>query len=59
MDYSTLAKGKLQLVPLPEQEAEWRRDYNAMGIEMFFGKVPGFSEILQVAREFQDNFNSS
>ncbi len=59
MDYSTLAKGKLQLVPFPDQEAEWRRDYNAMGIEMFFGKVPEFSEILQVTREFQDNFNSS
>lgn len=58
MDYSTLTRGNLRVVPLPEQEAEWRLDYDAMKTEMFFGKVPSFDEILSVATEFQDKFNS-
>jgi len=57
MDYSTLARGRLRVVPLPEQEAEWRRDYQAMRAEMFFGEVPDFDEILRVVREFQNRFN--
>ena len=57
MDYSTLSRGKLRVVPLPEQEAEWRQDYQAMSTEMFFGKVPKFDEVLRVAGEFQKKFN--
>lgn len=58
MDYSTLVKGKLRIVPLPEQESVWRRDYEAMRTEMFFGIVPEFDEVLQVTRDFQDEFNA-
>ena len=57
MDYSTLRRGSLRMVPPPEQEAEWRRDYRAMNDEMFFGEVPIFDEVLRVVREFQQYFN--
>ncbi len=57
MDYSTLIRGKLRLVPQPEREAEWRRDYVAMSREMFFGEVPEFDEVLSVIEDFQNSFN--
>jgi len=57
MDYSTLSRGKLRVLPLPEQEAEWRQDYQAMRTEMFFGDVPKFDEVLRVVGEFQREFN--
>ncbi len=57
MDYGTLQKGKLRLIPLPESKLEWRRDYEAMRTEMFFGEVPSFDEVIQVVQAFQDSFN--
>ncbi|OPX32003.1 MAG: hypothetical protein B1H09_01565 [Gemmatimonadaceae bacterium 4484_173] len=57
MDYSTLKKGKLRIVPEVDQEAEWRRDYGAMQNEMFYGYVPSFDEVLQVVSEFEQAFN--
>ena len=57
MDYSTLSRGSLRVLPLPEQEAEWRRDYQAMSSEMFFGEVPKFDDILRVVGQFQREFN--
>jgi len=57
MDYSTLSRGKLRVLPLPEQEAEWRRDYQAMSSEMFFGEVPEFDDVLRVVGKFQREFN--
>lgn len=58
VDYATLRRGHLRLVPLPEQASEWRRDYNAMRGTMFFREEPTFDEILDVVRKFQDYFNS-
>ena len=57
MDYSTLRRGPLRLLPLPDQEPEWRRDYQAMRDEMFFGDVPSFDEISKVVGGFQREFN--
>ncbi len=37
--------------------AEWRHDYQAMSMEMFFSEVPKFDEVLRVVREFQKKFN--
>ncbi len=58
MDYSTLVRGQLRLIPLPEQKSEWHRDYLAMSSEMFFGEVPKFDEVLHVIEIFQNEFNS-
>lgn len=57
MDYSTLKRGQLRLRPRPDQEADWRRDYQAMQTAMFFGTVPDFDEILRVVGEFERRFN--
>ncbi len=57
MDYSTLSRGSLRLLPLFDQEPEWRRDYQAMRDEMFFGEVPSFDEVLSVVNDFQETFN--
>lgn len=59
MDYATLSKGRLRVLPLPEQEAEWRQDYEAMRGEMFFRTPPPFDEVLKAAAEFEKEFNRS
>jgi hypothetical protein len=59
MDYDTLRKGRLRLLPLGEQEAEWRKDYAAMRGEMIFGAPPTFDEILRIVGEFEKEFNGS
>jgi len=57
MDYATLRRGKLRLLPLEGQLADWRQDYQAMREEMFFGKVPTFDEIMRVVGDFERTFN--
>lgn len=58
VDYQTLRKGSLRLVPLEGQVGEWRKDYEAMRGEMFFGEVPAFEEVLRVVAEFERAFNA-
>jgi len=57
VDYDTLCPGRLKLVPSDEQLASWKSDYSAMKDEMFFGKPPEFEDLIQTAKEFQDEFN--
>lgn len=57
VDYGTLHKGSLRLIPLPEQLDEWRKDYAAMREEMFFEDPPTFDEILAVVEQFENKFN--
>jgi len=57
VDYSTLRKGSLRLIPQEEQYATWRQDYQAMQGEMFFGEVPDFDEIMSVVKDFEIRFN--
>lgn len=59
MDYDTLKKGRLRIVPLPAQEPEWRKDYAAMRQEMFFRPPPSFDEVLKVVGQFEKEFNAS
>jgi hypothetical protein len=58
MDYGTLRKGSLRIVPLEGHVGEWRQDYEAMRGEMFFGEVPAFDEVLRVVGEFERTFNA-
>ena len=58
MDYSTLRKGSLRIVPLESQVSEWRQDYEAMRGEMFFGQVPAFEDVIRVVAEFERAFNA-
>jgi len=57
-DYSTLAPGRLRLLPTEAQLGDWQSDYRNMQQEMFFGDVPGFEQVLAVVGEFQDRFNN-
>lgn len=58
VDYSTMAKGSLRIVPEPAQLPPWEADYRAMREAMFFGEPPEFGEILRVVGEFETGFNS-
>jgi len=57
VDYSTLVRGQLRLVPTDDQIRDWRSDYNDMKQEMFFGEAPDFEKVMEKVREFQDMFN--
>ena len=59
MNYDTLKRGTIQMVPHAEQLDEWRRDYAAMHGEMFFSVPPTFDEILASITAFQSEINKS
>ena len=59
MDYATLSKGRLRIMPLPEQEGAWRQDYAAMSGEMFFRDPPPFDAVLKTVANFQSEFNQA
>ena len=57
MDYSTLVRGQLRVVPTDEQMPDWRSDYSNMRQEMFFGEELDFESVMEKVRGFQDDFN--
>lgn len=59
VDYGTLRKGSLRLIPPDEQLSFWQKDYEAMREEMFFDDPPRFAEVLDVVRQFQEEFNQA
>lgn len=59
VDYDTLRRGSLRLLPAEGHLASWRQDYEAMTGAMFFGEVPSFDEILAVVGDFQHRFNTT
>ena len=59
VNYNTLLKGTLRLRPMPGQVTEWRRDYEAMRVEMFFDEPPSFDEVLAAVGKFEEEFNRS
>ncbi len=54
---ASLAPGALRIIPLPDQMAEWKQDYQTMREDMFFGTVPSFDEIIRVMGDFEKRFN--
>jgi hypothetical protein len=56
--YDGLGPGTLRIRPLPEQEAAWRADYDAMGAEMFRDPPPSFDDLLESTGEFERRFNA-
>lgn len=59
MDYTTLSRGRIRLVPPDDQVSEWRQDYRTMQAEMIFGEAPAFDEMLRVVGEFEARFNGT
>ena len=58
IDYTTMRRGSLRLLPFDEQLAAWRQDYDAMRAEMFFGEAPAFDVLLEDVGEFARRFNA-
>ena len=52
-----LHPGALRFVPPAHHLDDWRKDYQEMRVEMFFGEVPTFNEILRVVGDFEKRFN--
>ncbi|MFM9968197.1 MAG: nucleotidyl transferase AbiEii/AbiGii toxin family protein [Burkholderiales bacterium] len=59
LDYKTLHRGSLRLMPLREQFPAWQRDYDDMREAMFFGATPPFLEVLTLIEDFQNKFNQT
>lgn len=57
MDYETLKRGSLRLIPPENRLGEWRRDYDAMRGQMFLSEPPAFDAVLDAARRFETDFN--
>jgi len=58
VDYDTLRRGSLRMLPLPEQHAGWREDYAAMRGEMFSTEPPTFDTLLDAIRAIESEFNA-
>ncbi len=59
MDYATMQRGSLRLLPLDHQLDAWRQDYAAMRGEMFFGPTADFDVVLKAVSEFARRFNEA
>ena len=57
VDYSTMVRGQLRIIPDERHMPDWRSDYEKMQPEMFFGQAPDFDIIIETVRSFQDRFN--
>ncbi|HNT27502.1 MAG TPA: nucleotidyl transferase AbiEii/AbiGii toxin family protein [bacterium] len=57
MDYDTLRKGSLRIVPLPDRMSAWQRDYDEMRREMFFDEPPTFADVIATVRAFENRSN--
>ena len=59
VDYDTMKRGAIAMVPRVTQVDDWRRDYVAMQGEMFATTPPAFDEILTAVDRFQSEFNGA
>jgi hypothetical protein len=58
VDYDTMKAGSLDMMPMPDQLAEWRADYAAMQGDMFLTPPPQFDEVLAAIATFQERFHA-
>lgn len=58
MDYRTLTRGNINMLPAPSHLDNWRRDYQAMQVAMMIATPPPFDELLMVIAHFQTEFNA-
>lgn len=58
VDYDTIRRGSLDMIPSEEQLPAWQKDYDGMRDVMFFDRPPAFEVLLERVRTFQDEFNS-
>ncbi len=56
-DYTTLNPGSISIVPDNEILQALKSDYEVMRSEMIYGNPPTFEEIMQAAKQLEDEFN--
>lgn len=59
VDYSTVHRGDLRLMPVPGDMQAWRQDYEWMQTAMFLDEPPPFEQILDGVKQFEEEFNKS
>lgn len=57
VDYDTMARGSICLVPDEARMTAWAQDYDAMRREMFYGTPPAWSEVVEVVAQWERRFN--
>ena len=57
VDYSTVHQGNLRLMPVSGDVQAWKQDYEWMQTAMFLDDPPPFEQILDGARQFEEEFN--
>lgn len=58
VDYATLRRGTLSLIPPPDGMSYWRNDYEEMRTFFTGGEPPEWEEILDAIRRFERDFNA-
>ena len=57
VDYSTVHRGDLRLMPAAGDVQAWKQDYEWMQTAMFLDEPPPFEQILDGVRKFEEEFN--
>lgn len=57
VDYESMVRGSLRVVPDDARISDWARDYDAMRKEMFYGTPPTWGEVVEVVAEWERTFN--
>lgn len=57
VDYGTMARGRIRLVPSGDAMGDWRQDYAAMRDEMFYAEPPSFEAVMQAAQAIESAIN--
>lgn len=58
-DYSTLAKGTLNIIPPASVYSAWKKDYETMQQEMIYGDSVPFEQMIDALREFNKKINGN
>jgi hypothetical protein len=59
VDYATMAKGRIKLVPDDDALRGWRQDYAAMRSEMFYAEPPSFEAVMRAAAAIEAAINGT
>lgn len=57
IDYDTLTRATVNILPEVDKGASWRKDYAAMQKEMFYGSPPTWEDVMEAIQGWQAVFN--
>jgi hypothetical protein len=59
VDYATMVRGRIRLLPGDDALRAWRQDYAAMRDEMFYAEPPPFDAVMRAAAEIEAAINGT